>query len=502
MRHRRLAAAVTAVGLLLAAACSNQSDDTAEDTATTVPAPTEAPVTTTADTTAPGSTAAETATTVAGESPTTSAAPAGEMFGTMPSPCGPGEATIADGQNGGDTLKIGVANDHGAEVAPGLTQEMLDAGQAFAGWCNAQGGIRGVPLEIVDLDGKFFSVPAAMEQACAEVFAMVGGGWVFDDQMFPRYHECKMINFAGYTVSAQTAKMNGMVQPVPNPPDTKPSAWFEWAKETYPDAIGNTAILYGDYTTTAVVKDEIKATLADIGGFNVTLEVPYAAAGESNWAPFAQQLKDNNITFMTFVGSPAPFIPFARAMREVGYVPEVVLLETNFYDDLLTADGLETVTDGFFARTVFAPFQEPDLHPAMKSYNEMMDTYKPDGKKAGLGLQATSAFLLFAQAANDCAESNGDVLERECILAAGKQITSWTGGGLHAETDPSSNLPPQCGLIMKIENGEWVREFPEIGGPDDNSDGAGFRCYDPGRADSSSVDHGDLTLGVDPSRPN
>src|SRR5690606_21029693 len=147
----------------------------------------------------------------------------------------------------------------------------------------------------------------------------------------------------------------------------KPSGWFEWAKDTYPEAIQSTALLYGDYTTTAVVKDEIKATLDEIGGFNVVLEAPYAAGRESHWAPFAQQLKDNNVQFMTFVGSPQPFVPLARAMREVGYVPEVVLLETNFYDDSLVAEGLETITDGFFARTAFAPFQEGDAWPALAS---------------------------------------------------------------------------------------------------------------------------------------
>ena len=111
------------------------------------------------------------------DAPTTEA-PAGEMFGDMPSPCGPatdaGVPTFADGQNGGDTLKLGTATDHGYEAAPGLTVEMLDAAKAFAGWCNDQGGIRGLPIEIVDLDGKLFNVPAATEQACAEVFAMVG----------------------------------------------------------------------------------------------------------------------------------------------------------------------------------------------------------------------------------------------------------------------------------------------------------------------------------------
>jgi ABC-type branched-subunit amino acid transport system substrate-binding protein len=502
MRHRRLVAVATAA--LLIAACSNQSDDAddADDAAsTTLAAPTNAPVTPAVDpTTAPDSAATNAPTAAPGGEPTTStsAAPAGEMFGTMESPCGPGDATIADGQNGGDTLKLGVATDHGSDIQPGLTQEMLDAGQAFAGWCNAQGGVLGIPIEIVDLDGKLLSVPPAVEQACAETFAIVGGGWTFDDQMFPRFHECQLISFPAYTVTAQAAKANGMIQPIPNPPDVKPSGWYQWAKDTYPDAIGSAAILYGDFATTTIVKDETKAVMAEVGGYDVKLELPYNIAGESNWAPFAQQLKDSNITFLSFVGAPSTLLPFARAMREIGYVPEVVLLEANFYDDAMVAEGQAAITDGFFVRTAYTPFQETDS-PGIASYLGMMDTYKPDGKKAGLGLQATSALLMFVTAANECAATNGNVLERECVLAAGKAITSWTGGGLHAETDPSSKLPPNCVAILKVADGSWTREFPEIGSADD--DGAGFHCYDPGRAEID-VDHGDETLGVDPARPS
>ncbi|MEY3618115.1 MAG: hypothetical protein RL726_813, partial [Actinomycetota bacterium] len=123
--------AITAVG------CSNREEG----------ADTSAPSTEEPTTEAPGGS----------EAPTTDA-PSVEMFGDMPSPCGPatdaGVPTIAEGQNGGDTLRLGTATDHGYEAAPGLTVEMLDAAEAFAGWCNAQGGVRGLPIEIVDLDGK------------------------------------------------------------------------------------------------------------------------------------------------------------------------------------------------------------------------------------------------------------------------------------------------------------------------------------------------------------
>ena len=300
-RNRRTVKSMIAVALVAVAAvgCSNREEGSDATNAPTSDAPsTEAPTS---------------------EAPTTEA-PAGEMFGDMASPCGPatdaGVPTIADGQNGGDTLKLGTATDHGYEAAPGLTVEMLDAAEAFAGWCNEQGGIRGLPIEIVDLDGKLFNVPAATEQACAETFAMVGGGWVFDNQMYPRFHECGMVSFPGYAVTAEASLANGRVQPIPNPPNLKPASWFLWAKQYQAEAIGKPAIIYGDFVSTKMVAEQIKATLAAIGGFGEPLMIPTNPAGEANWTPFAQQLKNEGITMLSVVGEPGNMILLYKAMRE------------------------------------------------------------------------------------------------------------------------------------------------------------------------------------------
>jgi hypothetical protein len=324
--------AAMAVTAMLLAACGNRASDDAVDT--TVPVVTEAPTDTTApvtDDTAPPDDTTDTT------EPAEPTEPDGVMFGTMASPCGPegpdGVPTVAEGQNGGNPLKIGTGSDHGYEASPGLTIEMLDAAVAFAGWCNEQGGIRGLPIEIVDLDAKLFAAPPAMEKACDEVFAMVGGGWVFDDQMFPRFHECGMINFAGYTVTAAAAEANGKVQPIPNPSYVKPTSWLLWSQNNHAEAITRSAILYGDFLTTKVVADATEATMDALGGFEVIAKTPYSPVGEANWVPFAQRLKDDDIGALFFVGSEANLVLLYKAMREVGYVPELVMTDANFYSE-------------------------------------------------------------------------------------------------------------------------------------------------------------------------
>ena len=308
MRHRRLA--VLAATSLLVASCANRGDEETADTTTATVATTTAALSTAAqdstDTTVAGATTPGTEPGTAAPS-TTAAAPAAPMFGTMASPCGPagpeGAPTVADGQNGGNPLRLGTGTDHGFEASPGLNIEMLDAAQAFAAWCNEQGGIRGLPIEIVDLDGKLFSTAAVVEQGCNETFALVGGGWVFDDQMFPRFHECRLISFPGFTVTTAAAAANGMVQPMPNPPLTKPATWIEWAKEFHPEAITRTSLLYGDFLTTKIVADQQEALMQKVGGFTVVSKVPYNPGGEANWVTFAQNLKDDQIGALFFTGT-------------------------------------------------------------------------------------------------------------------------------------------------------------------------------------------------------
>ena len=71
-------------------------------------------------------------------------------------------------------------------------------------------------------------------------------------------------------------------------------------------------------------------------------------------------------------------------------------------------------------------------------------------------MQAASAFLLWATAAKDC----GSTLTSDCVMTALAKVHSWTGGGLHAETDPGANQPPDCGLVLKLDGTTYIQWNP------------------------------------------
>ena len=100
---------------------------------------------------------------------TTAAAADSAVFGEMDEAvCGEGDFSVDPDEAGGspDVLRIGVAGDRSSDIRPGLNKDMWDSSVAFAAWCNEQGGIGGLPIEIVDLDAALFNVEAAMTTAC------------------------------------------------------------------------------------------------------------------------------------------------------------------------------------------------------------------------------------------------------------------------------------------------------------------------------------------------
>ena len=111
----------------------------------------------------------------------------------------PGDATIAEGQNGDDgVLRLGTANDHDNQFVPGLTQELLDSSNAFAKWCNEQGGIKG-PADRDHRHGRPHHGGGGGngERPATRRSPWSAAGMVLDDQEFPRFNECGMIDFAG-----------------------------------------------------------------------------------------------------------------------------------------------------------------------------------------------------------------------------------------------------------------------------------------------------------------
>jgi ABC-type branched-subunit amino acid transport system substrate-binding protein len=247
------------------------------------------------------------------------------------------------------------------------------------------------------------------------------------------------------------------VQPLPNPGDRYNVGAYRVLAEQFPDAAASSGTIYADLDSVIFQRDRVVDALEQIG-HEFVYDARHNVLGEANWAPFAAAIQEAGVDFFQFVGEGDNFALLLQAMEEVGYRPEEMLLETNFYDQtfLETAGGS---AEGVYVRTPFWPFEEADQNPATQQYLDLVQAI--DGKVAQLGAQAMSAWALFAQSARDC--DREDDLTRTCVLDAAAGVTDWTGGGLHAPTTPGENEPTPCTIILQVQDGAFIRSHPEDG---------------------------------------
>ena len=383
---------------------------------------------------------------------------ASDSFGTMASPCGKAVGTNAAGTDPGvtaDSITIAYGDDAGYPSAPGLNKEMSDAVKAMISWCNEQGGINGRQVKGNYYDAKILDVNNAMTEACqGNNFFLVGQGWSLDASQEATRLGCGLPSVPTYSVSPQFAHGKLMYQPTPNPVDKMsiPAA-FQMA-QAYPDAVKKAAVMYGNYSATIDSAEKWQIASQQAGWNYLDCPQVYAIGGESDWKPFVQRLKDCGAEVVYFSGSFYPnFENVLDAASQLDYNPKW-MTEANFYDSKFAEWNTSGHADNVYVRMAFYPFEEANLVPATQQY---LDIIKASGGGTSLlGAQATAAFLLWAQATQQC----GADLSRDCVLSNLSKIDSFDAGGLQAPTDPGKNLPGTCGMTLQMQGTEYKQVFP------------------------------------------
>jgi ABC-type branched-subunit amino acid transport system substrate-binding protein len=386
-------------------------------------------------------------------------------FGDLESPCGEGDASGSSAQGvTDDSITIGYGDDAGFASSPGLNHEMSDAIKGVIDWCNEQGGINGREVVGKYYDAKITEVNNVMTEACSTVFMLVGEGWALDAGGEQKRVECGLGAVPAYSVSAAFAHGPDMAQAVPNPVDFTPVHIAASIAEAYPDEIKKTAVMFANYSATIETKEKVLASYPEFGYEFLNCPQEYNISGEADWKPFAQKLKECGAEIVYFTGSPYPnFQNFLEAADQLDFSP-IYITDANFYDEAFAKWNQNGLADKVHVREAYPPLDEADDVKAIQDYIDIVDAV--DGDKNQLGEQAMSSFLLWATAAKAC----GSELTKECIFEEIDKIEEWTGGGLHAPTNPGSNMPPNCGVVLKLDGTKFVRFDPKEKGELECSD--------------------------------
>lgn len=384
----------------------------------------------------------------------------GPMFGTMDAPCGPapegaGEVTPSTGVTQ-DTIKIGVISDKAAIVKV-PTASIEESVKAFVGYCNELGGINGRKLELKTYDAQLAASDAAATSACNDgLLALVGTGVVLDDKMAQVLVDCNLPNVAAYTATPKAAMADLTITPLPNPTTHFNTSPGRWIAEQFPEAVKKAGIIASDLPVATVQSDRIVQAYEEAAGFNYVYQKP-ASFPQVSYAGFVAEMRNAGVQHVSAVSDISETVKLLKDMKTAGFKPEVIDLGQQYYDpNLLSEPGAE----GAYVQVNSFPFEDADEVPAVKQFLDIYGEVDTDIEPTSLGVQAFSAGLLFAVAA----QAVGDDLNRETLFEQLKTIHEWDGGGLHFTTDPGNNRSNACFLYMQIQDGEFVRVMPQEAG--------------------------------------
>ena len=183
------------------------------------------------------------------------------------------------------------------------------------------------------------------------------------------------------------------------------------------------------YTNVAASSLRGQATVeaCETAGYKYVAEIA-SAFGEKNYAPAVTELKEKGVRLLTVISVVPDTSAILREAKKQDLELDVVDLGQQYYDP---AFAEEPAADGAFVLTNTTPFTETDSTPALQVYDKWMD--EVGGPKTSLGVQAFSAGLLFATAA----DSIGSDLTRDSLVAALEGIHEWDAGGLQLLADPA-----------------------------------------------------------------
>jgi hypothetical protein len=378
-------------------------------------------------------------------------------FGTLPSPCGKGHATGSTDKGVSNTsINLAYGDDRGFSGLPGLDQEMGDAVKAMIAWCNSQGGINGRKIVGDYYDAAVTNVGSAMTQACKKDFMLVGEGFALDGVAEGTRLGCNLAAVPGFTVAPVVANAYEMYQATPNPADYSPVSSAYQIQKLFGKAKTQKA---GEYNSTLSTQAQSMAkavqayTKAGWKFPNCSVTINYN--GEANYTPFVQKLQSCGAQIIYNDSTPGPTLYGAlQAQNQIGYNP-IWVEDSGAYTAAFAAWNTGGLGNNVYARLSYEPLEAAKVVPAVAQYLAIVKKY--GGITSQLGEQSTSSFLLWATEAKAC----GSKLTRQCMINQLSKVTSWTGGGLNASGNPSKNLPPSCGLLMRLDNTKWVQAYPK-----------------------------------------
>lgn len=418
---------------------------------------------TTGGTTTTGTTGGSTGTTGGGSTTTGGSSSGGGSSGgggtIVSNPVGSCAKATKGGQVGltATQIKIATLADISG-VQPGLFQSAHDGAKAAAAYINSTGGICGrqVVSDLKDSKTDSGGNRAAMEDACANDFAVAGSMSAFDDGSAAPGQSCGIPDITAITTNRAKFSATNVYPAFPSAGPQVGNSSAKYIAKAYPDAIKHAAILYLNQAVTVTNAQSRKKAWASVGFKWVYDKVVQVV--QPSYTSFVQDMKNMGVQYVTFVGDFQNIIRLQKSMRDQKFSPKVRDWDSVAYNPQYLQVDAQAV-EGSFVFVNTGMFEEANSNPEMKLYLTWLQRAAPGAVPDYFGVYAWSAYRLFQKLATQI----GPDITRAKVLAALKSTTTWNDYGMHGPQQTGVKKPTVCNLYMQVKNNKFQRMWPASG---------------------------------------
>jgi ABC-type branched-subunit amino acid transport system substrate-binding protein len=340
---------------------------------------------------------------------------------------------------------------------PGLFASAQEGAAAYVQYFNATApdGLCGRKLALLALDSRTDSVAdqAAYTRACDEAFAVVGSVSITDSGGAATAEKCGIPDIRSNALTPERMACPVCFAAQSSEVGVIPTGSYELLLKTQRAATEKAAFLYINVGGSPAISQAL-AEAADAKGFGVKLRLGIDAS-EFNYAPYVQQLKDNDIGYVNFVGAVQHATRFAQAMEQQSYRPDVFqVTQTQYVTEYAETGG--SAVEGTILSIPHIAFAEPSAPDELKLYLAWLDRTQPGATPTSFGLFAWSATRLFVETA---LKVGGD-LDRESFIQQIRTVQDWTANGMHAPMDVGAKQTYNCLTVNQLTDGQWRQISP------------------------------------------
>ena len=347
---------------------------------------------------------------------------------------------------------------------PGLFEGSTRGMNAYAAYANSKGGLAGRKVKIEVRDDQFDAAQnrSVTAELVTKTFALIGGVSLYDDASAADVGKSGVPDIPGLTLNKVRADLPNNFAPTPNV-DGAATGQFLWFQREFPEAVKATGSIYGDVPSAKRSHENFRRAAESIG-YQWKYDRGYQPT-ETDFTADVIRMRQSGVKAVFLIALDAKNVArVLKAAAQQNWKPDVWILGASAYDKtLLTLAGPAAEGVLIFSTAALYAGEDAGSIPEVKLFNEWHQRVAPGKTIDFYAMSAWASGMLLAQAI----EKAGPNPTRTAVIDALKTITSFTGNGLQAETNPAQKKPSTCYLIMKVEGGRYRRVDPA---------GTGFRC--------------------------